>query len=247
MRSHIVIGLLAGTLLSGAAWAQTSTAPAGSGQQRSTTAPMNQTQGTTTSQGPAATQQGANIQYITQNRPDLWRASKLEGVNVYNQNNEKIGDISEVLVNRQGQVEAVVIGVGGFLGIGERSVAVPYNALQWQNQERTAANAPATTTTTGTTAAGTGTTAGNTAATNKPPPVGTGAASPNQQAAANAPANSAAMNNNAAAPATTGAVGTTRGVADTAGDRMRDYPERAVLPNATKDQLKNAPEFRYAS
>ncbi len=191
-------------------------------------------------------QQGANIQYITQNRADLWRASKLEGVNVYNQNNERIGDISEVLVNRQGQVEAVVIGVGGFLGIGERSVAVPYNALQWQNEERTAmsANAPgaAQNTTTGTGTA----TPGNTAAANNPPNAGTSAANQSRQAAVDAPANNPAMNNSSASPATTGAVATNRRVSDTAGDRMRDYPERAILPNATKEQIENAPEFRYA-
>lgn len=191
-------------------------------------------------------QKGANIQYITQNRANLWRASKLEGVNVYNQNSDRIGDISEVLVNRQGQVEAVVIGVGGFLGIGERSVAVPYNALQWQNEERTAmsANAPGAaqnpTTETSTVAAG------NIGAVINPPSAGTGAANQNLQATAKAPANNPAMNNSASSPATTGAVATNRRVADAAGDRMRDYPERAILPNATKERLENAPEFRYA-
>lgn len=47
-------------------------------------------------------------------------------------------------------------------------------------------------------------------------------------------------------PRTTGSVGTDDRMALTAGDRMRDYPERAILPNATKEQLENAPEFRYA-
>ena len=51
------------------------------------------------------------IRYVTKNRSDLWRASKLEGVNVYNQQDEHVGDISEVLVNKEGQVEAVVIGI----------------------------------------------------------------------------------------------------------------------------------------
>jgi len=236
MRLHIIIGLLAGTVLSGTAWAQTSTVPSSAGQQGSTTAPMNQTQSSTPSQGTTVPQQAGGIPYITQNRADLWRASKLEGVNVYNQNNEKIGDISEVLVNRQGQVEAVVIGVGGFLGIGERDVAVPYNALQWQNQEQTAMSERAP-------GAGQTTAASKTTAASGSVNTGPAATSPQT---ANAPATSATMNDRARAPVTTGTVGTTRGVLDTTGDRTRDYPERAVLPNATKDQLERAPEFRYA-
>lgn len=76
------------------------------------------------------------IRYVTKNRSDLWRASKLEGVKVYNQEDEHVGDIIEVLVNKDGQVEAVVIGVGGFIGIGQRDVAVPFNALEWVIQDR---------------------------------------------------------------------------------------------------------------
>ena len=51
-----------------------------------------------------------------------WRATKLDGLNVYDPSNEKIGDISELIVGRDGKIDAVVIGVGGFLGIGEHNV-----------------------------------------------------------------------------------------------------------------------------
>ena len=54
------------------------------------------------------------------------------GVNVYNQNNDKIGDISEVIVDKSGKADAVVIGVGGFLGIGRRRF------LQRSEMERSA-------------------------------------------------------------------------------------------------------------
>jgi len=50
----------------------------------------------------------------TQVRGDVWRASKLKGLNVYNEQNEKLGDISELLVAKSGKVEGVVIGVGAF-------------------------------------------------------------------------------------------------------------------------------------
>src|ERR1700686_4847133 len=63
-----------------------------------------------------------------------WRSSKLIGVNVYNDNNEKIGDIQELIVDKSGKVENVVLGVGGFLGMGEHYVAVPMEKLKWLNE-----------------------------------------------------------------------------------------------------------------
>jgi hypothetical protein len=77
--------------------------------------------------------------FITQQSPGQWRASKLVGVDVFGTDNAKIGDIREVLLNRDGAAEAVVIGVGGFLGIGEKDVAVPFKALEWTTEPRTAA------------------------------------------------------------------------------------------------------------
>lgn len=59
-----------------------------------------------------------------------WRASKLIGAAVYNQANERIGDINELLLDHSGKVAHVVLGVGGFLGMGERQVAVPFNDLK---------------------------------------------------------------------------------------------------------------------
>ena len=53
-----------------------------------------------------------------------WRSSKLIGVNVYNDNNDKIGDIQELIVDKSGKIDEVVLGVGGFLGMGEHYVAV---------------------------------------------------------------------------------------------------------------------------
>jgi sporulation protein YlmC with PRC-barrel domain len=69
----------------------------------------------------------------------MWRGSKLVGVNISGPNDQKVGDVSDVLLDHQGNVKAVVIGVGGFLGIGEKDVAVPFTAIQWQQLSRTAA------------------------------------------------------------------------------------------------------------
>jgi sporulation protein YlmC with PRC-barrel domain len=114
MRSHIQAGLIAGTaaalLMSSAAFAQT--AP---------TATVTTTTVTATS-------------WMSREDPGQWRVSKLIGLNVYNNANEKIGDISELIVDRAGKIEAVVVGAGGFLGLGEHDVAVPYSQITWSDQ-----------------------------------------------------------------------------------------------------------------
>ncbi len=181
---------------------------------------------TTTTATPSGSKAGMNnAQYLTQNDPNLWRASELSGVEIYNDRNEEIGEIDEVLIGRDGSVKAVVIGVGGFLGIGERNVAVPFERLQWQvrandtTAARTGTNTGMTGTRSGTATTGTAVPAtGTTPATGAgAPAAGPGTARPNDMA-----------NNRTA----------------TAEDR--DAPRRAILANATKEELQNAPEFKYA-
>ena len=56
-------------------------------------------------------------------------ASTLLGTPVYNGEKQSLGEINDVLLDADGQLRTVVIGVGGFLGIAERDVAVPWKAL----------------------------------------------------------------------------------------------------------------------
>jgi len=65
---------------------------------------------------------------------EMWRASKLVGLNVYNDQNEKLGDISEILLDKSGKVEGVVIGVGGFLGMGKHDILVQMDKLKFVNE-----------------------------------------------------------------------------------------------------------------
>jgi sporulation protein YlmC with PRC-barrel domain len=123
-----------------------------------------------------------------------WRASKVIGVNVYNENNDKIGDIQEIIIDKSAKVDNVVIGVGGFLGLGEHYVAVPMEKLKWVDE-------PVRTSSTTT------------------------------------------------APSDKSTVGATTGEANRANRPARAadekwYPDHAVL-NATKDQLKAMPQFKY--
>jgi sporulation protein YlmC with PRC-barrel domain len=55
---------------------------------------------------------------------------------VYDPKDNKIGDIVDVLVNKSGKVEALIIGVGGFLGAGEKDVSVPFEAVQVTNKNK---------------------------------------------------------------------------------------------------------------
>jgi sporulation protein YlmC with PRC-barrel domain len=63
-------------------------------------------------------------------------ASDLIGTRVVSANNESIGDINDVIVDRNGQVMAAVVGVGGFLGIGEKDVAVPFKSLEFMSSQQ---------------------------------------------------------------------------------------------------------------
>src|SRR5258708_15739221 len=73
-----------------------------------------------------------------------WRASKMVGLNVYNDNNESVGSINDLLTDKSGSIKAVVIGVGGFLGVGEHLVAVPFDKVKFVSEPLayTSANAP---------------------------------------------------------------------------------------------------------
>ncbi|MEH6721460.1 MAG: PRC-barrel domain-containing protein [Aurantimonas endophytica] len=69
--------------------------------------------------------------FVTVEPTGAWRASDLEGKDVYDTTGENIGSISDVLLSEQGEVMAVLVGVGGFLGIGEKDVAVSMDALEF--------------------------------------------------------------------------------------------------------------------
>jgi sporulation protein YlmC with PRC-barrel domain len=69
---------------------------------------------------------------------DGFLATNLIGENVYNgtgDNAENIGDVNDLVLGSTGQVDAVVVGVGGFLGIGEKNVALNFGDLAWAERD----------------------------------------------------------------------------------------------------------------
>ncbi|TFL13056.1 PRC-barrel domain containing protein [Pusillimonas caeni] len=56
--------------------------------------------------------------------------AKLKGKSVYNENDEKVGDIKDLVMSSDGKVTHVILGVGGFVGVGEHPVAIPYEEIK---------------------------------------------------------------------------------------------------------------------
>jgi sporulation protein YlmC with PRC-barrel domain len=192
--------------------------------------------GSALAQTTAPTQPVGPGQVMTQMPPDLMRGSQLMGVDVYGADNQKIGDIDEVLVDRQGKIHGLVVGVGGFLGIGQKDVAIPFDQVQWMsNQEAQASNA--TQSGYGTTTAGgvTTPTAPSSTGANQPATTGSTAAG-----TTGSPGAAGTMGGASPAGTTAGAGGTTAAGSDP------NTPARAMV-KMTKADLQNAPEFRYSS
>jgi sporulation protein YlmC with PRC-barrel domain len=83
----------------------------------------------------AGAQKDGSTPAITEQAPDQWRASKLIGVEVFDRVGEKIGLISEVLVDHNGHSQVAVISMGGFFGIGRKDVALPFDTVKWVSHE----------------------------------------------------------------------------------------------------------------
>ncbi|MCY1665113.1 PRC-barrel domain-containing protein [Rhizobium sp. SL86] len=242
MTKKLIAALAFSTVLPFAALAQTSTTtPAAPG-----TAPAAQ-DGTMTNQNnarggmadsPRMTQAGGP--FVEVPNQGAWRVSDLEGKTVYGSEGENIGEINDVLVSQDGSVNAVIIGVGGFLGIGEKDVAVQMSALQLgpgmtqDEANAAAANSPAVSGET------TASTTGGANTSNPVPGANTTAGG------AGMGANSAntAANPNAAQP---GAAGQNMAANTAAGQNNAQIgedglPERIVL-NVSREQLEQAPAF----
>lgn len=68
-------------------------------------------------------------------QPDQIRAENLTGTAVYGSNDERIGEIGDVILTPEGDVDAAIVDVGGFLGIGEKEVALSMENLSFMTDE----------------------------------------------------------------------------------------------------------------
>lgn len=79
---------------------------------------------------PAATSPVDASKFIAAQKSDQWLATKFSGTDVLGPDNKKIGDVNDLVFGKDGRIEAVVVGVGGFLGIGQKDVALPMSAFE---------------------------------------------------------------------------------------------------------------------
>ena len=150
LAKHFAASLVATALLSTTALAQ---APAPATKDP---APMAQSSSTPRAETPARPEQ-------TQSASE-WRSSKVVGLYVYNDAGERLGSINELLMDSSGKVAKAVIGVGGFLGIGESNIAVNFDQLKFVN-EPMRTSSTTTTPSTGTTGSSGSGTVGTTSTT----------------------------------------------------------------------------------
>ena len=78
----------------------------------------------------ASSEMGSAANTITAQKPDEWLATRLRGTSVLGSDGVKIGSVDDILLDRNGSIKALVIGVGGFLGIGAKDVAIPFKQFQ---------------------------------------------------------------------------------------------------------------------
>lgn len=123
------------------AFAQTSTtAPAATpnAQQMDTTAPKapSTTGGAMNSTAAPMTSAAASGEYITRQSETQISANDYIGKAIYNSENNSIGDVNDLILEENGGIVAAVVGVGGFLGIGEKDVAVPMSKLTMSRDDK---------------------------------------------------------------------------------------------------------------
>ena len=134
--------LLGSTAIAPLAYAQDATtpaagteAPAATGTQAPAVAPMTDSApnaAATTSTDPAAANSSmaaTTDTYLTEQSESQLSANNFIGQSVYTSGDESIGEINDLIIEEKGGIVAAVIGVGGFLGIGEKDVAVPMSKI----------------------------------------------------------------------------------------------------------------------
>jgi len=125
MLKKLMVGAAASALMISGAMAQTPTSPA---QPMSPPAasPAPAAKAPTTSGSKAADSSSASSKasFVSSQQPDQLLASKFKGTDVLGSDGKSIGDVSDILFDKSGKIEAYVVSVGGFLGVGAKSVAM---------------------------------------------------------------------------------------------------------------------------
>jgi len=134
MLKHVMAVAAVSTLALSSALAQTSTPsatpPATTPPAASSTPSTSPSASSSTTTKPTASADAPAGKFVTQQTADQFLASKFKGTDVIGTDDKKIGDVSDVLFDKDKKVLAYIVGVGGFLGIGAKDVALDPAAFQ---------------------------------------------------------------------------------------------------------------------
>ena len=128
MKKTILFAALAATTLAGSALAQTATPQPGAMPAPSATSPSTSAPSTP---GMTMNAPAAHTGTVLIDRQKIGEAlsSEMVGAAVYAATGERVGDVNDLVIDDSGRISGVVIGVGGFLGMGEKNVAVDYASV----------------------------------------------------------------------------------------------------------------------
>jgi sporulation protein YlmC with PRC-barrel domain len=84
-----------------------------------------------TEKKPMTDKSAGSMQFSSTLAADQVSVNKMIGMSVFNAGDEDLGDINDVVVNKSGTPSVVIVGVGGFLGMGEKNVGVPFERIQF--------------------------------------------------------------------------------------------------------------------
>jgi sporulation protein YlmC with PRC-barrel domain len=126
MTRSIVALAAASTLTLSMALAQTATTPPAPSPPGMTTQDMNKDMNKSEPAKAAA----PSSKIVNAQKPDEWLATKFRGTDVLGPDGVKVGSVDDILFDREGHIKALVVGVGGFLGIGAKEVALGFKEFQ---------------------------------------------------------------------------------------------------------------------
>jgi hypothetical protein len=130
MTKNLLLGAAVSALMLSGAFAQTT--PSSPAPSNPPAAAQNDQSKPAASDTKSAGDQAKNgkPQMVAEQTPDQFLASKFEGTDVVGDDDKKIGDVSDVLFDKDGKIQAYVISVGGFLGVGAKHIALAPSSFE---------------------------------------------------------------------------------------------------------------------
>ena len=131
MTKQLMIGAAIGALMVSGALAQAPNAPASSSPPAA--AAPSQPSAPPSASEPSqtlASKSGDKADFVMSQKPDQLLATRFKGTDVLGADDKKIGDVSDILFDKSGKIEAYVVAVGGFLGMGAKEIALAPSSFE---------------------------------------------------------------------------------------------------------------------